>query len=269
MDPGDELSAVAAPAADSTTNKAEEHVEYPAAIRTHRHCRTEQHRAGVRQIEFAGSRLPGFRNIDAEPPGVGDVCFGPAKDAGTFIIGGVVPMGINGRCARLQPGAWRASALANGSADCSCRFDPRIEDRGTVATGVSTVDAAPRHIDHDTGPSISAAHAPTVSPSQEITFHAAGSGRRLRTTTSCPSPRNARARIVPTCPDPPGMTTLMSQVSDRRHGTGTVNRRGGQQPPGRQPPRDHSPGVGRQRALISDISLSMARSSWLVSWMSR
>ena len=29
-------------------------------------------------------------------------------------------------------------------------------------------------------------------------------------TTSCPSPLKARARIVPTCPDPPGITIFIS-----------------------------------------------------------
>src|SRR3982751_2775704 len=52
-------------------------------------------------------------------------------------------------------------------------------------------------------------HGPSVSASHQATCHGAGCGLRLSTTTSCPPASNALARIVPTCPDPPGMTIFI------------------------------------------------------------
>jgi hypothetical protein len=61
-------------------------------------------------------------------------------------------------------------------------------------------------------PSISVAHAPRVDASHLTTRHGAARESRLRTTTSCPSAWNTRARIVPTCPAPPGITIFMAKT---------------------------------------------------------
>src|ERR1700722_4004444 len=58
--------------------------------------------------------------------------------------------------------------------------------------------------------SISFRQIPSVLPSHPATCQGSTRGRRLRTTTSWPSAWNARARTVPTCPDPPGMTIFIA-----------------------------------------------------------
>ena len=56
-------------------------------------------------------------------------------------------------------------------------------------------------------PSSSAAHAPSVRPSQRTSC--ARRGLRLSTTTECPAAVNALSATAPTCPDPPGITIFI------------------------------------------------------------
>ena len=59
-------------------------------------------------------------------------------------------------------------------------------------------------------PSSSPAQSPRVTPSQRTERQGESPGLRLKTTTSCPSARNARARMDSTCPEPPGMMIFIN-----------------------------------------------------------
>src|SRR5688500_5303682 len=76
-------------------------------------------------------------------------------------------------------------------------------------------------------PSISLAHRPSVRASHSTTRQGADRGVRLSTHTSWPSPLIARDRTVPTCPEPPGMTILISRrnpLRERPRGKHTLAR---------------------------------------------
>ena len=59
-------------------------------------------------------------------------------------------------------------------------------------------------------PASRSVQSPGVCPSHGIARHGDFRGFRLRTITSWPSAWKARARTVPTCPDPPGMTIFIA-----------------------------------------------------------
>jgi len=54
-------------------------------------------------FKFLGRRFSGFSNADAEPQRVVNVWFVAADNASGFVIGGVIPMSVDRRGARLQP----------------------------------------------------------------------------------------------------------------------------------------------------------------------
>src|SRR5579885_439017 len=63
-------------------------------------------------------------------------------------------------------------------------------------------------------PLTSAAQSPTVSPSQETSRQGVllGAGLRLSTTTSSFRSTKCRARMVPSCPEQPGITTFIWDI---------------------------------------------------------
>src|SRR3954468_20082900 len=59
-------------------------------------------------------------------------------------------------------------------------------------------------------PSSASAQLPSVAASQAMIGHGALPAERLKTVTSWPSRWKARARRVPTCPEPPGITIFIA-----------------------------------------------------------
>ena len=57
-----------------------------------------------------------------------------------------------------------------------------------------------------------------------MSTHRAGTGLRLKTTTSLPLSARWRARTVPTWPEPPGMTTFTGRASGPIAGTQRTGR---------------------------------------------
>ena len=105
----------------------------------------------------------------------------------------------------------RARAMASPTTRVERTRDSRISRR--FAARVAAVDAAPGEVDHDVGavelPRPRARRCRRPTPTSRHGRRARG--RRLSTTTSCPSRWNARASTVPTWPDPPGITIFMTR----------------------------------------------------------
>ena len=87
VDPRDVLPAVAARAAEAAAHEAEQHVEHAAAVRAHRPSPSAARPCACAGVDApSAARLPGRRDVDAEPPRVGRVRLGAADDAGRLVV---------------------------------------------------------------------------------------------------------------------------------------------------------------------------------------
>src|SRR5947209_6510686 len=104
-----------------------------------------------------------------------------------------------------------APAIASPTTRVDRRRDSRISRRFCGVYRQLTL--RPARLMTTSAPSSSAVQSPSVSASHAAVRHGAEVGLRLRTTTPCPPARKCRARIVPTCPEPPGMTIFKARLT--------------------------------------------------------
>ena len=147
---------------------------------------------------------------------VGSVGLRASDQAGCLVVGRIVPMGVDGGRARLQPDGRRALRVPDGLPDSPHARNAGVEDLVPVLLRVAAVHGAAGEVDHDVRPVDLPRPVSLLPGSQRTTRQGAAFGWRPRTTTSWPSPWNARASKVPTWPVPPGITIFIASAPLRR-----------------------------------------------------
>ena len=189
VNPRHELPAVTGTAAEAVACQAEERVEHASSVRTQRHRRPKRNlpssdRSTASSKARSHARATSMLNRQ-ELGAFGSLA---AENARVLVVRTVVSMRIDRGGARLQPHAWRRAAVAiacpttrvDNTRDC------RISSR--FAAVYRQLTLRPARLITTSQPSISRCQLPRVAPSQATTRHGRTSGRRLKTTTSWPSP---------------------------------------------------------------------------------
>src|SRR5262249_4843048 len=126
VDPGDVLAAVSRPPSQTVPYQTQQHIEYAAAVRAHRHRRAQRNLARLRYDRFIEGAFPTTRHVDAESPRIRRTRLGTAQDAGRLVVRGVVAVSIDRGSAGLEPhGRWPGCArygLAHNAGRVYARF---------------------------------------------------------------------------------------------------------------------------------------------------